>query len=216
VAAVEPRIAIVGGGGALAAEALAWTLSCSGSRVVAAYPSFHELVAALRSKRFDLTAAIVYAEDAGAAAAIKRADPELKILLICEMASLAMLRAAIHEQAEGIVLSSDTTDELILALRHVLDGRAVMPVGWQAATLHEDAALQALSAREREILDLVARGMSNREIAERLTISTNTVKFHLRVVYAKLGVHNRVQATQLVSRPQEEADFTRSASDWSR
>jgi DNA-binding NarL/FixJ family response regulator len=207
VAAVEPRIAIVGGGGALAAEALTWALAGSGNRVVGAYPSANELVAAIRAEDLDLTAAIVYADEAvsapAAVAEIRRAGPELKILLICDAASLAMVRTAINERAEGVVLTSDTTEELILALRHVLEGRAVMPAGWQAATFEPNTLLETLSAREREVLDLVAAGMSNREIAERLMISLNTVKFHLRMVYSQLGAHNRVQATQMMSRPQD-------------
>jgi LuxR family maltose regulon positive regulatory protein len=59
-----------------------------------------------------------------------------------------------------------------------------------------------LSVREREVLDLVTAGMSNEEIAKRLVISSNTVKFHLRTVYSRLGVHNRVQATRAVSQKQ--------------
>ena len=54
--------------------------------------------------------------------------------------------------------------------------------------------LATLSAREREILALLASGMSNKQIASHLTISSNTVKFHLRTIYSKLGVRNRVQA----------------------
>jgi len=209
VAAVEPRIAIVGGGGALATEALTWMLTESVNQVVGAYPSIHDLVVALRADALDLTAAIVYADEAAGGPAavpeIRRADSELKILLICEVASLAVVRTAIDERAEGVVLSSDTTEELILALRHVLEGRTVMPVGWQAATCEPNVLLQALSAREREVLELVASGLSNKEIAARLMISSNTVKFHLRTIYTRLGVHNRVQATQMVGRSPEDS-----------
>ena len=107
-----------------------------------------------------------------------------------------MVRCAIEERAEGVVLTSDTVEETILALRNVLEGRAVMPAGWQSASAQADDPLAALSAREREILALLASGMSNKQIASHLTISSNTVKFHLRTIYSKLGVHNRVQAMQ--------------------
>ena len=73
-----------------------------------------------------------------------------------------------------------------------------MPAGWQAASGERSSALTALSAREREVLQLAAAGMSNKEIAEHLVISLNTVKFHLRSIYSRLGVSNRVQATQAV------------------
>ena len=115
-----------------------------------------------------------------------------------------MVRCAIDEHADGVVLKSETVEDMVLALRHVLAGRAVMPVGWQAASLEpEPGALPAgLSAREREVLDLVTAGMSNEEVAKHLVISSNTVKFHLRMIYSRLGVHNRVEATRAVSQKQ--------------
>ncbi len=177
-------------------------LTKSGNRVVGAYPSHRELGAGSRAGELNLQAAIVYTDDpeAGpeAVAEIKRAHPELKILLLCEVATPAVVRCAIDEQAEGVVLTSDTVEEMTFALRHVLEGRAVMPVGWQAASLQPDAPLAALSEREREVLELLTSGLSNKEIAAQLTISSNTVKFHLRTIYSKLGVRNRVQAMQAV------------------
>jgi len=208
VAVPEPRIAIVGGAGTLATEALVWMLTKSGNRVVGAYPSYQALHVASRARAMKLHAAIVDADDpaAGPAAVVqlRRAHPELKIVLLCEVASPTVIRCAIDERAEGVVLKSDTSEEAILALRHVLEGRAVMPVGWQAASLRLETPLAALSAREREVLDLAASGMSNKEIAERLTISVNTVKFHLRTIYSRLGVRNRVQAMRAMDQKLEE------------
>jgi DNA-binding NarL/FixJ family response regulator len=57
-----------------------------------------------------------------------------------------------------------------------------------------------LSGRQREVLDLLAHGASNSEIAGRLYISSNTVKFHLREIYGRLGVRNRVEAARLLQR----------------
>ncbi len=113
------------------------------------------------------------------------------------------------------MLTSDTVEETILALRNVLEGRAVMPVGWQSASAQVEDPLAALSVREREILSLLSSGMSNKQIAAHLTISSNTVKFHLRTIYSKLGVRNRVQAMQAVGRgvltaPEGERPFERS------
>jgi len=217
VAVPEPRIAIVGGAGTLATEALVWMLTKGGNRVVGAYPSYRALHVASRARALKLHAAIVDADDpaAGPAAVVqlRRAHPELKLLLLCEVASPTVIRCAIDERAEGVVLKSDTSEEAILALRHVLEGRAVMPVGWQAASLRLETPLAALSAREREVLDLAASGMSNKEIAERLTISVNTVKFHLRTVYSRLGVRNRVQAMLAIDQKQEERIDSSNMSD---
>jgi two-component system response regulator DesR len=203
----QPRIAIIGGVGVLATEALAWMLTKSGSMVVGAFPTLRELEAGSPAGEPKLQAVVVDTDDPAvgppAVAEIRRTYPELKIMLLCGAVSTAVIRCAIDECVEGVVLKSDTAEEVIHALGHVLDGRSVMPAGWQAASLQLDAPLAALSTREREVLDLATSGMSNKEIAERLTISSNTVKFHLRMIYSRLGVHNRVQAMRAMDQGQE-------------
>ena len=62
------------------------------------------------------------------------------------------------------------------------------------------AALVTLTRREKQIIRLVARGMSNKSVARLLAISDDTVHFHLKNIYRKLGVHNRTSATVLVAR----------------
>jgi DNA-binding NarL/FixJ family response regulator len=179
-----------------------------GILVVGACSTPRELEAVSPAGAPALEAVIVDTDDSAASPAavaeIRRTYPELKILLLCDAVSTRVVRCAIDERVEGVVLKSDTAEELILALRHVLEGRAVMPVGWQAASREPelDARLARLSLREREVLDLAAGGLSNKEIAMRLTISANTVKFHLRAIYSRLGVHNRVQAAQAVASKQ--------------
>ena len=219
MAEVEPRIAIVGEVGTLTAEALTWMLVEGGNHVVGAYPSFCGFLSAARSQELNLHAAIVDVENTPPTVVVgklRRAFPELKIVLLCEVASPAVVRCAVDEHVEGVVVKSDTAEELSLAVRHVLEGRSVMPIGWHAA-LHEagpDARRATLTLREREVLDLVARGMSNKEIAERLVISHDTVKFHLRSIYSRLGVHNRLQAARAigVGRRRRRSDASRRAS----
>jgi LuxR family transcriptional regulator, maltose regulon positive regulatory protein len=73
-----------------------------------------------------------------------------------------------------------------------------------AATESRDAALEQLMAsltdRERNLLRFVSAGLSNRDLAERLSVSTNTVKWHLRNIFEKLHIKNRVQAIALARR----------------
>jgi DNA-binding NarL/FixJ family response regulator len=203
VAAAEPGVAIVGGAGAFVTEALTWMLTESGSRVLGVYQDFSTLEAALHGGAQAPHVAVVDAEDPAAGppavAALRQAYPDLKILLLCEVASPALVGCAIEEYVDGVVLKSDAPKEMILALRHVLEGRAVMPAGWHHASRKHEAVVRVLSIREREVLELAATGLSNKEIAEQLVISTNTVKFHLRGIYGSLGVHNRVQASQAMS-----------------
>jgi DNA-binding NarL/FixJ family response regulator len=203
VAAVEAGIAIVGGAGAFVTDALTWLLTESGSRVVGSYRDFATLEAALRDGAQAPDVAVVDAEDPGAGppavSALRRAYPDLKILLLCELVSPALVGCVIDEHVDGVVLKADAPAEMIVALRHVLEGRAVMPRGWHEASLEREAVVRVLSTREREVLELAAAGLSNKEIAERLVISINTVKFHLRGIYCSLGVHNRVQASRAMS-----------------
>jgi DNA-binding NarL/FixJ family response regulator len=203
VTGTDSRIAIVGGVESLATEALAWILTKNGNHVVEVYATVGELGAMLRTGRGGLGAAIVDADEQAAGleavAEIRCAYPKMKILLLCEVASPAIVRCAIDGHLDGVVLKSESAEEVVLALHHVLAGRAVMPAGWQAASLEPEpgSSRAGLSAREREVLDLVTEGMSNEEVARRLVISSNTVKFHLRMIYSRLGVHNRVEATRV-------------------
>lgn len=197
----------MGDAGAFATDALTWTLARSGNRVVGVYPNVRELGSVLGAGHPKLHAVIVDAEEGAgrlaAVADIRRVYPELKILVLCDAVSVAVIRCAINEHADGVVLKSESIEEVVLALRHVLAGRAVMPAGWQAVSLEPDVPLAVLSAREREVLELVSVGMSNEEVAKRLVISSNTVKFHLHTIYSRLGVSSRVQAARLASLEQE-------------
>jgi DNA-binding NarL/FixJ family response regulator len=187
--------------------------------VVGVYATVSEMGSVLRTGRQELQAAIVDADEQAVGLAgvaeIRCRYPELKILLLCEVASPAVVRFAIDEYADGVVLKSETVEEVVLALRHVLAGRSVMPVGWQAASLEPERVPQfaKLSAREREVLDLVTAGMSNEEVAKHLVISSNTVKFHLRMIYSRLGVHNRVEATRMGNQRQVDHDGASNMTD---
>jgi len=64
----------------------------------------------------------------------------------------------------------------------------------RSGTPGREAVIEPLTPREREVLELVAEGMSNRAIAERLAISEHTVKFHVNTIYRKLGVSTRTEA----------------------
>jgi DNA-binding NarL/FixJ family response regulator len=199
-----PCVALLGGVGTLATEALTWMLTESGSHVIGVYATPRELREDLDSGRSEAQVLFVDVDDAAygiaVLAEIRRRHPKMRILLLCESVTPAIVRGAIAEDVEGLVLKSDSVEEVITAFHHVLEGRSVMPCGWQAVSLEPagTSPLDALSVREREVLELAVGGMRNREIAERLMISPNTVKFHLRAIYSHLGVHNRIQAAHAI------------------
>ncbi|HEY2767334.1 MAG TPA: response regulator transcription factor [Solirubrobacteraceae bacterium] len=189
--------------GAFATEALALMLVQSGSRVVGVYADPRSMCRDLDARIAEIQVALLDADDracgVAAVADLRRAHPRLKILVLCDALTPSLMRCAIEERIEGVVLKSDTVEDVIVALAHVSSGRSVMPAGWQAVPAESDRdPIETLSTREREVLELAAAGLQNREIAERLMISSNTVKFHLRAIYARLGVRNRVQAMHAV------------------
>ena len=96
-------------------------------------------------------------------------------------ASGAELRAAVAAVGEGLIVLSASGDDRFADTG--LD-----------ATQEVESVEEALTPREREVLELLGQGLSNREIAQRLGISDHTVKFHVSSVYGKLGVSNRTEA----------------------
>ncbi|MFF3554929.1 response regulator [Streptomyces tsukubensis] len=106
---------------------------------------------------------------------------------------------AIEAGATGYLLKDAPRDELLAAVRAAADGRSVLSpaVASRLLSAVRGPAVPAdgtLSGREREVLSLVARGTSNREIAAKLFISEATVKTHLTHIYGKLGVKDRAAA----------------------
>jgi DNA-binding NarL/FixJ family response regulator len=116
---------------------------------------------------------------------------------------------ALRVGASGFMLKGAPADQLVHAVRVVADGEALVSpsitrrlLGEFAARRSGDArppaALDELTAREREVLDLMAKGRSNPEIAEELVVTPATVKTHVAHVLMKLGVRDRVQAVILL------------------
>ena len=90
---------------------------------------------------------------------------------------------------DGVILKSTVGEDLVDAIERVHRGERVMPVHPEDETLDD-----ALTYREREVLALLALGAKNREIANELYLSLDTIKTHVRNVFTKLGVSNRTQA----------------------
>jgi DNA-binding NarL/FixJ family response regulator len=107
--------------------------------------------------------------------------------------------------ASGFLLKDASPEQLIAAIHVVAEGEAVLAPSVTQRVIeafaklparrgHLESALATLTAREREVLQLLARGMSNTQIAEELVVSNATAKSHVRNVLAKLDLRDRVQA----------------------
>jgi two-component system nitrate/nitrite response regulator NarL len=124
---------------------------------------------------------------------LREASPQSYVVVIAGGIDAHLTRVLVRYGVRGVILRSSPTADAIVVLRQVLDGRVVFPCAVIEHLASRDDA-GPLSERQREVLEHLAAGCTNDEIAEKLFISPNTVKFHLRVIYQRLGVHNRVEA----------------------
>jgi two-component system nitrate/nitrite response regulator NarP len=119
---------------------------------------------------------------------------ESRIALHCSEIREDLIRCAVDQGVSGVILKSYTTKQTRDAIAYIATGRTVMPAGWQRVLAGPAYKPLGLSPRQRQILALVAQGRGNEQIAAELELSPNTVKFHIRELYSRLGVRNRVEA----------------------
>jgi DNA-binding NarL/FixJ family response regulator len=119
----------------------------------------------------------------------------------------SLVRAAMEAGAMGFVAKTATGRQLAEAVLAVADGKRVVltppPHRHLAPGLGWPGKSKLLSGRDSELLLLLRKGCTNREIAEQLYLSENTVKTHLRRLFAKLGVSNRTQAAMVATEDPE-------------
>ena len=131
---------------------------------------------------------------------IRRVGPEFPILAFSLHADLPLARAALRLGARGYVHAGMELDQIARAAEVAARGEIVIPRKLLEYLIADEAPadLDALTARQREILELVAKGLSNARIAKDLFLSESTVKQHLRATYKVLGVSDRKEAARLV------------------
>lgn len=134
---------------------------------------------------------------------IKQEVPSTHVILVTMHENPHYLVEALRAGASAYILKDVTQRELLATIRRVLRGESVLDPGIVVRVLDHmtsDAPYQAnpstvqLSPREREVLQLLAQGLTNREIARSLTVSASTIKIHVEHILAKLGVSDRTQA----------------------
>jgi two-component system, NarL family, nitrate/nitrite response regulator NarP len=132
--------------------------------------------------------------------ALTRQLPSAEIVLVADAPTRRLLGAVLERSLGGLLLTDHPATDLVASLAHIARGQAVLPSGWQAALARPSSEpLDSLSDRQLEVLRLLAEGCSYEEIGGRLFISVNTVKFHTRSIFERLGVHNRMAAVRLLA-----------------
>jgi two-component system nitrate/nitrite response regulator NarL len=145
--------------------------------------------------------------DAGAGASsferlVETAGGSLRVLAVLADESQAL--EALGAGARGVVLRDVDASRLVAAVRAVAEGLMVLDAGAAESVLRPrppaPAAVEPLTPREQEVLQLLAQGLPNKLIAARLGISDHTVKFHVNAILGKLGAQSRTEALAQAAR----------------
>ena len=127
--------------------------------------------------------------------------PEVLIVMVTVYEDPVRIFSALRAGANGYLLKRSTPEEMIAAIREVRRGGGAMSGGVAMKVIQffsdqeqKSEELNSLSRRESEVLELLSSGMCNKDIASRLGVTVEAVRWHLRSIYSKLHVHNRTEA----------------------
>lgn len=134
-------------------------------------------------------------------AQLKRLLPSLQIIMVTVYEDTERIFKALRAGACGYILKRSKPEQVVAAIHEVREGGAPMSreiarkvISSYQNPVETPSEMEELSPREREILELVAQGFPNKEIASRIGISDGTIRWHLRHVYEKLHVRSRTEA----------------------
>jgi DNA-binding NarL/FixJ family response regulator len=203
-AAAELPVVALLGGHALALDGLAGALTTSGAYAVLGPCATVEALEAARGRRLDVAVVDVARLSGGPSLPLAHLRLRLagtRILLLADVPDRWLHAILDDGYADGLIEHTSSAPQVLQAIGRILDDQVVLPPGWRAQRERQAACdpMAALSDRQREVLGLVATGLSNEAIAGELYISVNTVKFHVRSTYRALGINSRLQAAQLLA-----------------
>jgi DNA-binding NarL/FixJ family response regulator len=158
----------------------------------------------------------------GATRELTRAGPRTRVLILTTFEQDDYIFGALRAGASGFLLKRTRPEELIAAVHTVGAGEALLSPSVTRRVIDrmaqqptpdvaDEAKLQELTPREREVLELIARGLPNREIARALVVEESTIRTHVKRILMKLELHDRVQIVIFayetgVTRPAAAAD----------
>ena len=132
---------------------------------------------------------------------VREVSPEIPVLIFSLRVDLTLARASLRLGARGYIHAGMELDQIARAAEVAATGELVVPRKLLEHLIvdEEPADLDHLTSRQREILELVAQGYSNAQIASELFLSESTIKQHLRATYKVLGVSDRKEAARLIN-----------------
>jgi DNA-binding NarL/FixJ family response regulator len=144
-------------------------------------------------------------DGAALAARLRTLVPDTRVLMVTGMDDERVLIAAIDAGCSGFVTKDKALTELIDAVRLVHAGDAYMPPNLLARLLPRMGKTYRgigtdLTRREREVMNLLAKGLSNQSIADQLVLSVHTIRNHVQSVLAKLHAHSKLEAVAIAAR----------------
>lgn len=170
--------------------------------VIAQATTGHEAIQRYRAHQPDVTLMDLRLPDISgidAMVAIRNESPDARIVMLTTFEGDVEIQRSLAAGARGYILKTMPPDELAEAIRQVHAGRKRIPPQI-AAHLAEHLGDERLTDRERDVLQHVAAGSRNRDIGERLFISEETVKVHIKHIMEKLGASDRTEAVTIAIR----------------
>lgn len=138
---------------------------------------------------------------------IRKRGIQVHVLVLTAFGDGESIQSALELEAEGFALKTESPTQTVEAIRQVAQGRLVFPKAAQRLLMQprrtEPEPAVKLSPREIDVLSLVAKGHTNPEIAQLLSVSENTIRFHMRNIFEKLSVNNRTEAAAWYLRQQD-------------
>ncbi len=130
---------------------------------------------------------------------ILAANPTVKVLILTTFGTSDDIARALRVGASGAIMKSASNRELLAAVQSVAEGRRVVSDEVEGI-LANDPPIPDLSQRQHEILESIARGLTNKDIAAQLDISLESVKSHIKIILEKLGAASRTEAASIAQR----------------
>lgn len=174
-------------------------------KIVASVGSVSELLSVARRSSFDVVLLDLELPDGSGLIAIDRlarVAPGARVVMFTVHETEETVAAALNAGAKGYVQKGAPADEIAAAIRDVYAGRMHLQAQVAARAMSGRRGRSDLSARQREVLRLIAGGRSNKQIAASLDITERTVKFHVTAIMNKLGVDNRAHAAAAATKKQ--------------